>query len=86
MNNKIIDMKNIPDSHKEERRMQSMTKVDTMMMHYRGTGVTHKINGRDNFGIVHVLDGEGNTVPEGKIEKTHMWCRDGKSELEMKTH
>ena len=61
MNNKIIDVKNIPDSHKE-------------------------INGRDNFGIVHVLDGEGNTVPEGKIEKTHMWCRDGKSELEMKTH
>ena len=72
MNNRIIDVKNIPDSHKEGRRIQSRSKINEMTMHHRGTGVTHEINGRDNFGIIHMLDGEGNTALEGKIEKTHM--------------
>ena len=84
MNNRIIDVKNIPDSCKEGRRTQLMTKEDAMTTHHRGTGAMHEINGRDNFGIVHMLDGEGNTTPEGKIEMTHMWHRDGKSKLEVR--
>ena len=86
MNNKIINVKDIPESHKEGRRTSTTTKQDAMTTHYRGTGVIHEMNGRDNFRIVHVSDGQGNMAPEGKIEMIHMQCRDGKSKLEMKMH
>ena len=86
MNNRIIDVKIIPDSHKEERRIQSRSKIDAMTTHCCGTGALHEINGRENFGIIHMLDGEGNITPEGKIEMTHAWHRDGRSKLEMRMH
>ena len=74
MNNKIINVKDMPDFCEEGRRIQTMAKEDTMTTHCRGTGVAHEIKGRDNFRIVHMSDGNGNTVPEGKIKTTHMWC------------
>ena len=86
MNNRIIDVKNIPDSHKEGRRIQSRSKIDVMTTHHRGTGALCGINGRENFGIIHMVDGEGNMTPEGKIEMTHVWHRDGRSKLEMRMH
>ena len=73
MNNKIINMKDIPDSHEEGKRILTTAKQDTMTTHCRGTGVAHETKGKENFKIVHMSDRNGNTVPEGKIEKTHIW-------------
>ena len=86
MNDKIINVKNVPDSHKEGRRTQSAMKENTMTTHCRGMGVTHEINGRENFRIIHVVDGEGNTTPQGNMENVHIWHQDSKSEFEMRTH
>ena len=86
MNNRIINVKDIPESHKEGRRTPTTTKLDTMTTCYRGMGVVYETKGRKKFKIVHVSDANGNIIPKGKIEKTHIWCRDGESEFEMTAH
>ena len=84
MNNKIIDVRAIPEDYKEGRRIHSMSSLDTMTIHYRGTRVLHEINGRENFRIMHMVDAQERIPPQGPIEKVHIWFRDGTNTFEMR--
>ena len=84
MNNKIINVRTIPEDYKEGRRTHSMSSLDTMTVYYRGTRVLHEINGRENFRIMHMVDAQERTPPQGPIEKAHIWFRDGTNTFEMR--
>ena len=84
MNNKIINVRAIPEDYKERRRTHSMSNLDTMTIHYRGTGVVHEINGRENFRIMHVIDAQERIPPQGPIERVHIWFVDGTKPFEMR--
>ena len=68
VNNRIIDIDNLTESHKEERRIGNIVMNKTMMTHCHGTKALHKINRRENFGIICMMDNDGDSPPKGTIK------------------
>ena len=68
MNNGIIVIDGVTQSHKDGSRIGNVSVQDTMTMCYRGSKALHKMRGRENFKIKCMLDAHGNSVPTEKIK------------------
>ena len=79
MNNGIMMKDNLPESHKNGRRTGNPMINETMTTHCRGSRASHETRGRNNFGIMNMMDEHGNSVPEGTIKTTQVWFHDGQS-------
>ena len=56
MENRIINVEDLPESHKTGRRIGNVMMNETMTMCYRGLKASHEIRGRNNFKIECVMD------------------------------
>ena len=81
MENGIINVEDLLESHEAGRRIGNVMTNETMTTHHHGSKAPHEIKGRNDFKIMHVLDECGDSPPNGEIELIQMWHRDRKTNL-----
>ena len=75
-----------PESCENGRRIGNVNINETVTMHHRGSRVLHEMRGRNNFGIINVMDEHGNSRPEGIIKMMKVWFNDGQSRFELEVN
>ena len=83
MENRIVNVEDIPASCKEGRRIRNVMINEMMTTHCHGSKAPHRIKGRNDFEIVHMMDKHGDSPPNSKIELTQVWHGDGKNKFEV---
>ena len=81
MNDRIIVIDGVTQSHKDGRRIRDVSIQNTMTICYRGSKALHEMRGRENFEMEEMLDVCGNSVSTGKIETVSVWHKDGLNEF-----
>ena len=56
MNSEIINIDDVPPSHKDGRKIGDLSVPNTMTMHCCGSKALHKIKGAENFGMMDAFD------------------------------
>ena len=77
MNNRIIVIDEMTQSHKDGRMIGNILVENMMTMCYRGSKALHEMRGRENFEIKCVLDAYGNSAPTGKSRQCPCGAKDG---------
>ena len=81
--NRIVNVEDLPASHMEGRRMRKAMTNETMTAHHCGSKALHEIRGRNNFEIMCVMDQCGDSPPNGKMETIQVWHKDGRNRFKV---
>ena len=54
-----------------------------MVTFQKGRGVLCETHGQENFGVVEMIDGDGNAPPRGTIECVKVWFMDTRGQFKM---
>ena len=83
VNNRIINVDDLPELHEEERRIGNIMMNNTMTMCHRRLKALLEMKGRDDFGIMCVMDECGESPPNGTIELIQVWHNDRQNQFEV---
>ena len=83
MNNEMINIDDMPPSHKDGRKIRDLSVPNTMTTCYHGSKTLHEIRGTENFEIMDMFEWFENPTQrlQGKIDRTCTWHKDGPNEF-----